>query len=322
MTSDNRDFDIAVIGGGPAGLTAALYAGRNMDSAVLFESKGPGGQLLNTELIEDYPGFNSILGVELAEAMAGQAARFGTEIVSADVSRVRVLPDGTKVLETGAGEYRAPAVIITAGGNPRKLDIPGESEFAGRGVSYCAVCDGAFFKDVHLAVVGGGDAAVEEAIFLTRHASHVTLIHRRQEFRAQPILMDEARKNPQIEFLLDTVVEAIEGDDKVRRLSLRNQVSGARSTLDVEGVFIFVGFIPNTGLVDRHVDHDKAGYYITDPMTMMTSVPGIFAAGDVRSQLTRQITTAVGDATTATIAASKWVEDWKRDNVETQAAAV
>src|SRR5437016_3392576 len=216
MDAEHRDYDIAIIGGGPAGLTAALYAGRNMDRAVLFEAKGPGGQLLNTELIEDYPGFKSILGIDLAEVMAEQAVRFGATLVSSEVNGIRVEPDGTKRIDTPKGEYRAPAVIVTAGGNPRKLGIPGEEEYAGRGVSYCAVCDGAFFRDVHLAVVGGGDAAVEEAIFLTRHASHVTLIHRRQEFRAQPILMDEARKNPQIEFLLDTVVEAIEGDDKVR----------------------------------------------------------------------------------------------------------
>ena len=322
MDAENREYDIAIVGGGPAGLTAALYAGRNMDRAVLFEAKGPGGQLLNTELIEDYPGFKSILGVDLAEVMAEQAARFGTTFVSSEVNRIHVEPDGMKRIDTPAGEFRAPAVIVTAGGNPRKLGIPGEEEFAGRGVSYCAVCDGAFFRDVHLAVVGGGDAAVEEAIFLTRYASRVTLIHRRQEFRCQPILLDEARKNSKIDFVLDTVVEAIEGDDTVRHVALRNVVTGARSTFDVEGVFIFVGFIPNTGLVDGHIDHDKAGYYLADPMTMMTSVPGVFAAGDVRSQLTRQITTAVGDATTATIAASKWVEDWRRAREEARAEAV
>ena len=322
MDAENRDYDIAIVGGGPAGMTAALYAGRSMDRAVLFEAKGPGGQLLNTELIEDYPGFKSILGVELAEVMAEQATRFGATFVSCEVNRIHVDADGMKRIDTPAGEYHAPAVIVTAGGNPRKLGIPGEEEYAGRGVSYCAVCDGAFFRDVHLAVIGGGDAAVEEATFLTRYASRVTLIHRRQEFRSQPILLDEARKNPKIDFVLDTVVEAIEGDDKVRHLALRNIVTGARSTFDVEGVFIFVGFIPNTGLVDGHVDHDKAGYYVTDPMTMMTSVPGIFAAGDVRSQLTRQITTAVGDATTATIAASKWVEEWRRGRDEARAEAV
>ncbi|MBV8444974.1 MAG: thioredoxin-disulfide reductase [Candidatus Dormibacteraeota bacterium] len=313
-----RAFDIAIVGAGPAGLTAALYAGRNREHAVLLENKGPGGQLLNTELVEDYPGIKSILGVDLALAMTDQALSFGTEMVSADVSRIHVgAHHEPKVIETTQGTFTAPAVILTAGGNPRKLEVPGEVEFAGRGVSYCAVCDGAFFKGVHLAVVGGGDAAVEEAVFLTRYASKVTIIHRRERFRAQQLLLDTARRNEKIAWVTNAVVEGIDGDESVQRLALRDVVSGARSTLDVGGVFIFVGFIPNTGLVDTHIDHDAAGYYITDAMTMMTSVPGIFAAGDVRSQLTRQITTAVGDATTATIAAAKWVEEWKRGLDET-----
>jgi thioredoxin reductase (NADPH) len=310
----SREFDIAIIGGGPAGLTAALYAGRNRERAVMLEGKAPGGQLLNTELIEDYPGYMSILGGDLATVMEQQAAHFGSEVRS-----IKLQPDGLKLIETYDGDYRAPAVIITAGGNPRKLGVTGEEEFAGRGVSYCAVCDGAFFKDVHLAVVGGGDAAVEEALFLTRYASRVTIIHRRRSFRAQPILLDEARKHAKVEFITDTVVESIDGDAKVSRLSLRNVDSERRSELEVGGVFIFIGFIPNTRLVDAHIDHDRAGYYLTDPMTMMTNVPGIFAAGDVRSQLTRQITTAVGDATTATIAASKWVEEWRRGRDDTAA---
>jgi thioredoxin reductase (NADPH) len=312
-----HDFDIAIIGGGPAGLTAALYAGRNRERAVLLEGKAPGGQLLNTELIEDYPGFLSILGGELATVMEEQAAHFGTELVRTEVKAIKLQPNGMKLVETYDGDYRAPAVIITAGGNPRKLGVSGEEEFAGRGVSYCAVCDGAFFKDVHLAVAGGGDAAVEEALFLTRYASRVTIIHRRKEFRAQPILLDAARTHPKIDFLVDTIIESIDGDEKVRRLSLRNLDTERRSELEVGGIFVFIGFIPNTQLVDAHLDHDKAGYYVTDPMTMMTNIPGIFAAGDVRSQLTRQITPAVGDATTATIAASKWIEDWRRGRDDT-----
>ena len=316
-----REYDIVIVGGGPAGLTAALYAGRNKVRAALLEAKGAvvdgallgaGGQLLNTELIEDYPGVRSILGPDLAEIMSEQAKRFGTEMIAATVERIRVEPDGTKVVETDQGEVRALAVIVTAGGNPRRLGVPGEAELAGVGVSYCAVCDGAFFQGAHLAVVGGGDAAVEEAVFLTRFANRVTIIHRRGELRAQPILAEEARRNPKVDFILDTVVEAIEGDRKVKSLRLRNVVSDEVSSLEVGGVFIFVGFLPNTGLVDTHVDHDPAGYYLTDPLTMETSVPGIFAAGDVRSQLTRQVTTAVGDATTATIAATKWVEERAR----------
>ncbi len=315
---DDHTYDIAIVGGGPAGLTAALYAGRSEVRSVLFEAKGLlGGQLLNTELLEDYPGFVSVLGTDLAASMEEQARRFGAAIVPEQVTGIHVEPDGMKVITTTDGEYRAPAVIVTAGGNPRKLEVPGEEEYAGHGVSYCAVCDGAFFKGQHLAVVGGGDAAVEEAVFLTRYASKVTLIHRRDQFRASPILVTEAREHPKVEFLLDTVVDAIEGtpldvatgSGHVTRMRLRSAVTGAESTLDVGGVFIFVGFLPNTNLVDVHIDHDPAGYYVTDPFTMMTSVPGLFAAGDVRAQLTRQVTTAVGDATTATLAATKWVEE-------------
>ncbi len=309
-----NEYDIAIIGAGPAGLTAALYAGRSKIRAVVIESKAPGGQLLNTELIEDYPGFKSILGGDLAAVMLAQAEHFGAEMVYSPVNRIRVEDDGMKVVETDAGEYRAPAVIVTAGGNPRKLDVPGEMEFAGRGVSYCAVCDGAFFDGLELAVIGGGDAAVEEALFLTRYATKVTLIHRRDQFRAQPILIDEARAHPKVDILVNKVVVSIEGNHKVSHLELRDTVTGEASQLPVGGVFIFVGFIPNTGLIDQHIEHDAGGYYLTDPMTMMTNVPGIFAAGDVRAQLTRQITTAVGDATTATIAASKWVEERARGN--------
>jgi len=317
MADGARTFDIIIIGAGPAGLAAALYAGRNRENAVLVEAKAPGGQLLNTELVEDYPGIKSILGVDLAAAMVDQALSFGTEMVPADVTRIRAGTDGMKTVETTDGTVRAPAVIITAGGNPRKLGIPGEAEFAGRGVSYCAICDGAFFRDMPLAVIGGGDAAVEEGVFLTRYASRVTIIHRRDQFRAQGILIEEAKGNAKVDFIMDTVVESIRGNEKVKSLSLRNVKTGEASTLNVSGAFIFVGFVPNTGLVDLHIDHDKAGYYITDPLTMMTSVPGIFAAGDVRSQLTRQISTAVGDATTATIAAATWVKEWHRNRQDT-----
>jgi thioredoxin reductase (NADPH) len=317
-----RTFDIAIVGGGPAGLTAALYAGRSEVPCALFESKVPGGQLLNTELLEDYPGFVSVQGHDLAAAMTEQATRFGCEIVTEGVESITVRDDGVKVLHTESGDWYAPAVVITAGGMPRKLEIPGEAEYAGRGVSYCAVCDGAFFKGEHLAVVGGGDAAVEEALFLTRYASKVTIIHRRDEFRASPVLVKEARHHEKVELLMDTVVESIDGtpidgaasSGKVTHMRLRNVRTGEQSMLDVGGVFIFVGFLPNTQLVDRHIEHDSGGYYRTDPFSMMTSVPGIFAAGDVRAQLTRQVTTAVGDATTATLAATKWVEERAKGN--------
>ena len=305
-----REYDIAVVGGGPAGLTAALYAGRALKRTLLLEAGLPGGELLNTEAIEDYPGFNSITGPELASKMAEHALSFGAELVSARVSAIVPLPDGRQRIELEEEEpYYAKAVIVTAGGQPRKLEVPGEQEYAGRGVSYCAVCDGAFFRGEHLAVVGGGDAAIEEAAFLTRYASKVTVIHRREEFRAQPLLLERARQNPKIEFLLDTVVEEITGDEsRVTSLRLRNVRTGERSEFAVGGVFIFVGFIPNTQLVAGHVEHDAQGYYLTDA-NMRTSIPGIFAAGDVRAQLTRQVTTAVGDGTTAAIAATKYVEE-------------
>lgn len=310
MADLERGYEIAVVGAGPAGLTAALYAGRALKRSLLLEAGLPGGELLNTEAVEDYPGFASITGPELAQKMAEHALSFGAEMVTERVVGITPLPDGRHRIDLEEGEpYFARAVIITAGGHPRKLAVPGEQEYAGRGVSYCAVCDGAFFRGEHLAVIGGGDAAVEEAAFLTRYASKVTLIHRRQEFRAQPVLVDRARRDPKLDFLLDTVVEEIQGDgSRVTALRLRHLPDGAERDFPVGGVFIFVGFIPNTGLLKAHADHDAQGYYLTDA-NMQTSVPGVFAAGDVRAQLTRQVTTAVGDGTTAALAATKYVEE-------------
>ncbi|HWC74843.1 MAG TPA: thioredoxin-disulfide reductase [Gemmatimonadales bacterium] len=302
-------YDVVIVGAGPAGLCAALYAGRGMLKAVVIERGAPGGELLNTDLIEDYIGFESIKGWELAQKMAEHAKKFGAEIVTDTVERIRKSADGWFDVETARGEtYRSQAVILTAGGTPVKLGVPGEREYAGRGVSYCAVCDGAFFKGEHLAVVGGGDAAVEEADYLTRYASKVTLVHRRDEFRASKILQERTFANPKIQVIRNTVVPEIAGNAKgVTHAVLENSVTGTRSNLDVGGVFIFIGFKPNTQLVEGHVDHDAGGYLITDNK-MMTSMAGLFAAGDVRSQLTRQITTAVGDATTAAIAVEKYLK--------------
>ncbi len=318
---DSRHYEIAIVGAGPAGLTAALYGGRALKRTALFEAGIPGGELLNTDLVEDYPGFASVTGPELASKMTDHALTFGAELISGRVVAIEVEADGRKRLEMEEGEpYWADAVIITAGGQPRKLDVPGEQEYAGRGVSYCAVCDGAFFKGEHLAVVGGGDAAVEEADFLTRYASRVTVIHRRDQFRAQPLLLERACKNPKIDFILDTVVEEVLGEaGRTTGLRLRNVRTAERSTLDVGGVFIFVGFLPNTGLLRQHAEHDDQGYYLTDG-NMQTSVPGIYAAGDVRAQLTRQVTTAVGDATTAALAATKQLESAQSEGEPAQAA--
>jgi thioredoxin reductase (NADPH) len=303
-------YDVIIVGGGPAGLCAAMYAGRGMLKTLLIERGMPGGELLNTEVIEDYIGFEHILGRELAEKMANHARKFGAEFLADTVQTVERDGDSGFVVRTELERtFYAPAVIVTAGGTPSKLNVPGEKEYAGRGVSYCAVCDGAFFKGETLAVVGGGDAAVEEADYLTRYADKVYIVHRRDQLRASAILQQRARNNPKIEFVWNKVVEEIEGEPRgVTRLRLKDTVTGAGSKLPVGGVFVFVGFRPNTGIIKEHFQHDAQGYMVTDA-NMMTSIPGLFAAGDVRVQLTRQITTAVGDATTAAIAVEKYLAE-------------
>lgn len=310
--SDTRRYDVIIVGGGPAGLCAALYAGRSMLTTLLLERGAPGGELLNTELIEDYLGFESITGHELAEKMAAHALKFGAELVTDNVSAVEKQPDGSFVVTTDSGSaYTALAVILTAGGTPTKLGIPGEAEYAGKGVSYCAVCDGHFFRGEVLAVAGGGDAACEEADFLTRYASKVYLIHRRDRFRASAIVQKKVFDNPKIEVVWNAVVDRIEGDaGTVRHLALRDTVTGATSQLAVGGIFVFIGFKPNTGVVKHHFTHDEGGYFITNDH-MQSSIPGLYVAGDVRAQLTRQVTTAVGDATTAAVAVAKYVSDLK-----------
>ena len=301
-------FDVIIIGAGPAGLCAALYAGRGLLKTVVLERGIPGGELLNTEKIEDYPGFLSVLGPELAERMTEHAKAFGADIRTEMVEAIRREPDGSFKVETGSGTvFRGLTVILTAGGTPNRLGIPGEAEYAGRGVSYCAVCDGAFFRNEVIAVVGGGDAAVEEAEYLTRYASKVYVIHRRDQFRASKLLQERLFASPKVEVIWNTTVTEIKGQTEgVRQLSLQNTVDGSSSILDVTGIFIFIGFTPNSGLIKEHFQHDPSGYIVTDDR-MMTSVPGLFAAGDLRVQLTRQITTAVGDATTAAIAVEKYL---------------
>lgn len=306
-------FDLIIIGGGPAGLCAALYAGRGMLKAVLLERGITGGELLNTEKIEDYPGFLSILGPDLAARMTEHAVAFGADIRVENVEGVFREEDGTFRVETSSGTvYRAPTVIVTAGGTPTRLGVPGETEYAGKGTSYCAVCDGAFFKGETIAVVGGGDAAVEEAEYLTRYAAKVYVIHRRDSFRASKLLQGRLFANPKIEVIWNHTVTEIRGDERgVRSVALASTVDESTSSLDLTGVFIFIGFRPNTGIIREHFDHDPSGYIVTDDR-MMSSIPGLFAAGDVRVQLTRQVTTAVGDATTAAIAVEKYLAE-RRD---------
>ena len=300
-------FDVVVIGGGPAGLCAGLYAGRAKLKTVVLEKGVPGGQIVNTGDVEDYPGFEHIMGPELAQKMEEHCKKFGAEIRMEEV--LEVYCDGEdRVTRTDENEYRSKVVILSAGGSPNYLEIPGEKDYWGKGVSYCAICDGAFFQDEVIAVIGGGDAAVEEGLFLTKYGSKVPIIHRRDQLRATKIIQERAFNSEKIEFIWDTVVEEIVGDDKeVKHLTLKNVKTGETDRLDVGGVFIFIGFTPNSGLVREPLDKDENGYYVTDE-TMQTNIPGIYAVGDVRTQVARQLTTAVGDATTAAVAAEKYIE--------------
>jgi thioredoxin reductase (NADPH) len=313
-----RELDVIIVGGGPAGLCAAIYTGRGMLRSVLLERGVPGGELLNTEWIDDYPGFEHILGRQLADLMTAHAVKFGANIRQDTVTGIIRRNDGIFEVTTATDQiYEAPAVILTAGGTPTKLEVPGELEYAGRGVSYCAVCDGAFFKGETLAVIGGGDAAVEEADYLTRYGSRVYVIHRRDEFRASKLLQERLFANPKIEVIWNKRVREFSGTPSgLQSIELVDTVTGVESSLPATGAFIFIGFRPNTGLVKQHVTHDPAGYMITDDR-MMTSLPGLFAAGDVRAQLTRQITTAVGDATTAAIAVEKYLAE-RRSGIESR----
>jgi len=305
---DEHIWDVVIVGGGPAGLTAGLYAARANMRAVLVERLLPGGELLNTDLIEDYPGFISTTGRELAELMEQHARKFGLTIEQGSVERIS-RDDGGFFTRTEEGPtFHSKTIILTAGGTPRKLEVPGEEELAGRGVSYCAVCDGPLFKNKEVAVVGGGDSAFQEGLYLTRHASRVNIVHRRDEFRAQPILQDKARENDKINFITSAVVDEIGGVQNVEWAKLKSTKDGSVQTVPLEGVFVFIGFTPNVGMFDEHLDHDEQGFLITNDR-METRVPGLYAAGDVRTQLARQITTAVGDATTAAIAAEQYIED-------------
>jgi len=306
------DFDLIIIGGGPAGLTAGLYAARADMRAILFEAKDVGGEILNTELIEDYPGFESVTGAELANKMADHARKFGLRIETyASVKEIR--QDGDrKIVELDNGTiHTAYAVIVTVGGEPTKLGVPGEQEFNGRGVSYCAVCDGAFFKGADLAVIGGGDSAFQEGLFLTRFAKKLHVVHRRDEFRAQAILQDRLLGMDKVHPITPAVVREIGGDASGVKWIDIEKVGEEKERVPVEGVFVFVGFKPvGRHLFKDHIDHDANGYLITDQY-MRTNIPGVYAAGDTRAQLAKQITTAVGDATTAVLHAERYIEELK-----------
>ncbi len=305
------DFDLIIIGGGPAGLTAGLYAARANMNAVLFEGKDIGGEILNTDLIEDYPGFESVTGADLAAKMGEHARKFGLRIDTyTPVKEIRLEGD-RKVVEMADGTiHNAYAVIVTVGGEPIKLGVPGEIEYHGRGVSYCAVCDGAFFKGADLAIIGGGDSAFQEGLFLTRFAKTLKLVHRRNEYRAQAILQDRLLGMEKVSTITPAVVKEIGGDESgVKWMDVDRD--GTIERIPVEGVFIFVGFKPvGRHLFKDHIAHDENGYLITDQF-MRTSIPGVYAAGDTRAQLAKQVTTAVGDATTALLHAERYIEELK-----------
>ena len=302
-----------IIGSGPAGLTAGLYTGRSRLKTLIIDKFLPGGTLIKTEKIEDYPGFEEITGQELAERMEKQTRKFGVEIITETVYEVLTVGN-TKILRTDEGnEYRAGAVIVAAGGWPRKLGVPSENELAGKGVSYCALCDGPFFMDQDITVVGGGNTAVEEGDFLTKFAKKVYIIHRKNQFTAQRISQEKLFNNPKVEILWNTEVTEIGGKEGVEYVLTKNNTSGEQKRLEVTGIFIFIGFVPNN--VREHAEHDKLGFIITNER-METSVPGIYAVGDIRVQPVRQITNAVGDGTVAAVMAEKYLEKhdlFKRD---------
>lgn len=302
-------YDVAILGGGPAGLSAAIYASRARLSTILIEKNYPGGQVAMCEKIENYPGFaSSSSGYDLSVAMKEQAERFGAEIKIAEVVKLDLDGD-EKVLHAADGEQiRARTVILSLGASPRKLGVPGESEFVGRGVSYCAVCDAAFFKDKKIVVVGGGDTAVEDSNFLARYASSVIIVHRRDKFRAQRIIQERTLGNPIVTVRWNSVVKSIGGKDAVDHVVLENVLSKEQTRLPIDGVFVLIGLDPNTKFLEGRIALDDFGYIITDE-NMRTSIPGVFAAGDVRHKLLRQIVTACADGAIAATAAEKYIED-------------
>ena len=298
-------YDVIIIGGGPAGLSAAVYTARSGRSTLVIEKGAIGGQAINTSMVENYPGFEAINGVDLTQAMYRQVKKFGIEEVYGEVTGIEV-KDGVKIVKTSQGDFTAKVVIIAAGLERQKLGVPGEKEFTGRGVSYCATCDGAFFRDQKVAVIGGGNAALTEALEIVRFASKVTVIHRRNELRATKILQDRAFKESKLNFIWNSAVEEIIGDAAVRKIIVRHIKNRETTTLEVTGVFVAVGFTPNTGYLKGLVETDEAGSIITNQV-METSVPGIFAAGDIRSGSIRQLIASAGDGAVAAVSAEKYL---------------
>jgi thioredoxin reductase (NADPH) len=309
MTSSSTVHDVIVIGSGPAGYTAAIYAARAQLKPLVFEGTQFGGALMTTTEVENYPGFrDGVTGPELMDEMREQALRFGADLRMEDVDAVS-LTGPVKSVTVGDETYRARGVILAMGAAARHLGVPGEQALIGMGVSTCATCDGFFFRDQDIAVVGGGDSAMEEATFLTRFARSVTLIHRREEFRASKIMLERARTNEKITFLTNTAVTAVEGDPKVSGVRLRNTVTGEESALAVTGVFVAIGHDPRSELLRGQVDLDSEGYVLTKGRTTSTSVDGVFAAGDLVDHTYRQAITAAGTGCSASIDAERWLAE-------------
>jgi thioredoxin reductase (NADPH) len=309
MSSSPTVSDVIIIGSGPAGYTAALYAARAQLSPLVFEGSQFGGALMTTTEVENYPGFrNGITGPELMDEMREQALRFGADLRMEDVDEVS-LAGPVKTVSVGGETHRARAVILAMGAAPRYIGVPGEQELLGRGVSSCATCDGFFFRDQDIAVIGGGDSAMEEATFLTRFARSVTVVHRREEFRASKIMLTRARDNDKIRFLTNTVVDEVLGDTSVTGLRVHNTVTGEASTLDVTGVFVAIGHDPRSELVRDQLDVDADGYVVVRGPTTHTSIDGVFASGDLVDRTYRQAVTAAGTGCSAAIDAERWLAE-------------
>lgn len=306
-----QEYDVLIVGGGPAGLTAGMYTGRATLKTAIFEKFIPGGQLNNTHRIENYPGYESISGAELAEKMAAHARTHGAEMRQEWVQEVSLSEDGHhKIVKTDKDTYKTKVVILGPGGENRKLNVPGEQEFNGRGVSYCAICDGAFFKGETIAVVGGGDAAVEEGIFLTKFGKKVVIIHRRDELRAKVSLQEEAFANEKIEFIWDSVVEEVTGEEKLTTLKLKNVKTGEKTDFSAGAMFVFIGFVPNSGMVKIEVDKNEEGYILANAR-MESSVPGVYAVGDIKPNICKQVSVSVGEGTIAAVDAERYINEGK-----------
>jgi thioredoxin reductase (NADPH) len=301
---------VLIIGSGPAGLTAALYTARGMLKPIVIVGSQMGGQIAITSEVENYPGFpeGEMTGPELVDRMQRQAERFGTRFDYDEVVEVDFTRGSPFYVKTHSQEYLADSVIVTAGASPRRLGVPGEEGYIGRGVSYCATCDGFFFRGKDVVVVGGGDSALEEGLFLTRFANSVRIIHRRDELRAGPTLQKRAFASEKISFIWDTVVDEIRGDDMVQEISTTNIKTGEKNTLTAQGVFIYIGHYPNSKFLEGQLAMDEHGYVITDEL-MRTSVPGIFAAGEIQDPVYRQIATSVGQGCAAALICEKWLAD-------------